>query len=270
MLSDGAARYGRGVGLDYLSFLHTETTRFGAVLRDTDPAARVPSCPDWDVDDLLWHLSDVLLFWGAVVRNRLANPTDAEAAKPPRPASHADLMRLYDQAAAELCDALAATPDDVAVWTWSSNHTVGFIRRRMAHEALIHRLDAELATDSVSDFDADLATDGVSEMLEYFFGDPSWATFEPDGPIGRLRTIDTRTEWLVQVGVSSGTSPSGNSYQREPSFQRLDSGSPSVTVSASARDLDAWIWNRPTLAPPTVEGSGEDYHALLAVVAPGG
>jgi hypothetical protein len=139
----------------------------------------------------------------------------------------------------------------------------------MAHEALIHRLDAELATDSVTDFDAELATDGVTEFLEYFFGDPSWATFTPGGPLARFRAADTGAEWLVQVGTSSGTSPGGNTYEKEPSFQRVDSGSPTVTVTASARDLDAWVWNRPTLAPPSVEGSDGDYQALVTVLAAG-
>jgi hypothetical protein len=40
---------------------------------------------------------------------------------------------------------LAATAPSTPAWTWSEDHTVGFIRRRQAHEALIHRIDAEQA-----------------------------------------------------------------------------------------------------------------------------
>jgi len=259
----------RAMGIDYLPHVRRETARFGDVLRNADPAPHVPSCPEWNADDLLWHMAGVLLFWGAIVRDRLADPAAAEKAEGTRPGDHAGLIALYDRAAGGLCDALAATPDDTAVWTWfTPEQNVGFISRRMTHEALIHRLDAELATGSVSDFDTDLAIDGVDEMLDHFFGDPSWAKFEPGGPIVRIRALDTDAEWLVQVGETSGTSPSGNTYEGEPAFQRLASGTPTVTVGASARDLDAWIWNRPTLAAPIIEGSDADYHAVVRVVDP--
>lgn len=38
---------------DFLRHLRTESARAREVLRDADPAARVPGCPDWTVDDLL-------------------------------------------------------------------------------------------------------------------------------------------------------------------------------------------------------------------------
>jgi len=41
--------------LDFVAALERESARFLTVLRDTDPAAPVPSCPDWDVADLLWQ-----------------------------------------------------------------------------------------------------------------------------------------------------------------------------------------------------------------------
>ena len=44
---------------------------------------------------------------------------------------------------------------------WADDKTVGYIRRRQAHEALIHRLDAELTAGAVTPLDPDLAADGV-------------------------------------------------------------------------------------------------------------
>ena len=52
----------------YLAALERETRRARECLADADPAARVPSCPDWSADDLLWHLGgEVQDFWAWVI-----------------------------------------------------------------------------------------------------------------------------------------------------------------------------------------------------------
>ena len=42
-----------------------------------------------------------------------------------------------------------------------------FIRRRQAHEALIHRIDAELTAGDRTPMDTDLSADGVDEALHF-------------------------------------------------------------------------------------------------------
>jgi uncharacterized protein (TIGR03083 family) len=256
---------------DFLAHLRSESARFADVLRDADPAARVPSCPDWDADDLLWHLAEVFLFWGTIVRDRLDDPDVAEDAKPERPADHAGLLHLYDRATRELIEALAGTSDDVHVWTWSDDNSAGFVRRRMAHEALIHRLDAELTVADVTDVEAEFATDGAHEALQHFYGGcPPWASYEAGGPVGRVRATDTSAEWLVQVGGFSGLSPNtGKTYDHEPLLDLVASGDPTFTLSATGRDLDAWLWNRPPLVEPTVEGDDADFQTFAAIIAKG-
>jgi uncharacterized protein (TIGR03083 family) len=196
------------MALDFLAHVRSESARFREVLADLDPAARVPSCPDWDADDLLWHLAEVFYFWGTVVRDRLDDPDQADAGTPARPAERDALLALYDHATTALFDTLAGTADEVAVWSWSGAGSVGFVRRRMAHEALIHRVDAELTAGLAPQLDPVLAADGVHEALQHFYGGhPAWATYAPAGPTGLLRTTDTGAEWLVQVGGFSGLSP---------------------------------------------------------------
>ena len=55
---------------DYLAHLRADSARFAAVLAGTDPAASVPSCPDWSAADLVAHLTEVQTFWGTVVAER--------------------------------------------------------------------------------------------------------------------------------------------------------------------------------------------------------
>jgi uncharacterized protein (TIGR03083 family) len=254
--------------LDFVAHVRRESVRFGAVLADTDPGAAVPTCPEWAAADLLWHLTEVQLFWGAIVRDRLDDPAPAEAGKPPRPADYAALLELFGTATAGLATALEQAPETTSVWTWyDPDQSVGFVRRRQAHEALIHRLDAELTAGvPAGDVDPALATDGVLEALDWMFGGfPEWAAHELDGPIGRVATTDTGAEHLVQVGRWSGRSPNtGKEYTDAGWLALIESGEPSFSVSGTARDLDAWLWNRPTSAEVTIDGDAERFTAIIA------
>lgn len=250
-------------------------------MSDVDPAARVPTCPDWDAADLLWHLTGVQHFWGRIVGDRLTDIDDLEEAA--RPTSYADLLASFDEASALLVDALAETADEVAVWTWfTPDESVRFVRRRQAHEALIHRVDAELVAGRVTDLDPTLAADGVLEGLQvqYAFA-PAWADVTWDGPTGRLATTDTGGQWRVQTGFWGGHSPdTGTTYEREslvrmvgpdPVGYDATDGDPSdaadsFLVRATAADLDCWLWSRPTRGE--VEASG-DLTALQAMVSAG-
>src|SRR5512133_2637565 len=128
----------------YLDHLRRESGRFREVLAACGPEVRVPSCPGWDTSDLLFHLARVQGFWATIVRTRPA-PVDREAPEPARPSSYDGLLAFFDESHAALVAELErADPADEA-WTWSTEQTVGFTIRRQAHEALIHRLDAELA-----------------------------------------------------------------------------------------------------------------------------
>jgi uncharacterized protein (TIGR03083 family) len=251
--------------LDFIDHVRTEAGRFGDVLRDADPAARVPSCPDWTADDLLYHLAEVFDSWTKVVRDQVSGE---DVPPPERPGEHVALLELYDRTRADLLEVMATTPRDQPMWCWVADEvTADWLPRRMAHEALIHRLDAELATDSVTDFDPALAADGVAEVVHYFYGwRPSWGEVT-DGPVGRLTATDTGDGWLVRLGTWSGQSPtSGNSYTDELFGSLATEGDPSFSVRASARDLDAWLWNRPTINAPEIEG---DASALQRIIARG-
>jgi uncharacterized protein (TIGR03083 family) len=234
------------MSLDYLAHLRAESTRFLEALRDVDPTARVPSCPDWDADDLLWHLAGVQWFWGSVVVDRLQSPEGAE--EQPRPDSHAGMLEVFEKNADRLHSALSEADPAEVVWTWSDDHSVGFIRRRQAHEALIHRLDAELVSGAYSALDPDLASDGVLEALDVMFGGcPPWGSFTPSGDHARVIATDTGLVVPVVLGRFVGTDPDdGTAYDEEDlSVRSADPEAPaSVTIGGRAEDLDAWLWHR--------------------------
>src|ERR1700743_2713468 len=122
----------------YLEHIRTESQRFRDVLAHGDPTADVPSCPDWRAADLLWHLGEVQHWWTWMVENRPKGPD--EYPEPERPADYPPLHAFSREQYGALVDALAEADPEEHAWTWHSEHkNVGFIYRRQAHEALIHR-----------------------------------------------------------------------------------------------------------------------------------
>lgn len=259
--------------LDFLSHIRSESARFADVLAAADPSARVPSCPDWDADDLLWHLADVQWFWGTIVAGRLTEAPD-EAAHPPRPSDRAELQAFYEASSASLADALATTDDDVPVWTWSNDHTAGFIRRRQAHEALIHRVDAELAAGTRTPLDPALSDDGVDEVLRVMYGGvPTWGTFTPrPAQTIRFATTDTGHTWVATLGQFVGTDPDRGTPLDVLDLRvaATDDGVPTAAeVRGSAADLDCWLWRRPTLGEIERTGDADVLAAFDATISDG-
>jgi hypothetical protein len=96
------------------------------------------------------------------------------------------------------------------------------------------------------------------------YGAPGWASPDETGPIGAIATTDTDARWLVQLDTWSATSPNtGTTYTDEKSLTVLSSGEAVFEVSGTARDLDAWLWNRPTLADITREGDCAAFEEMI-------
>src|SRR5262245_17444818 len=225
--------------LDYLGHLARDSDRFADVLLEADPMRPAPSCPDLATVELFWPLTEVQWFWGTIVRERAEDPSALSTARPERPSDLGSLGHTYASVSAALEDALASTPPETPVWTWSSDKTAGFVRRRQAHEALIHRVDAELATGRTSDIDPALASDGVDEVLRVMYGGmPGWARFDGNGSTARIETTDTGAAWTVELGRVSGTDPESGKTYDEPSLAVLDDAPAQVdaTVRGPAAD----------------------------------
>jgi len=259
--------------LDYLAHLARESARFAEVMSTTAPDAPVPPCPDWTADDLLWHLGEVQWFWGTVVRDGLAGE-QAEALKPARPASRAGLQAFYATASRDLGQVLAAAAPQTPAWTWADDHTVGFIRRRQAHEALIHRVDAELTAGRRTPLDRDLSADGVDEALRIMYGGiPEWGMFTPYlGQLLRIRAADTADSWFVTLGQFAGADPADGKSYDQPGIDIAD-GDPgsqaAATITGRAADLDCWLWHRPQAAAIDRAGDPAVLSTFDSVIAAG-
>lgn len=256
--------------LDFDAHLATESDAFLEAVLAADPDARVPGCPDWTADDLLWHLGgQVQSFWAYVLRTRPNPPEDWSEAE--RPADRDGLVAAYRAASADLREQLAGIPDDEPVWTWHhSNHTVGFIRRRQAHEALIHRVDAEQAAGRLSSLDPALAADGVAECIDWMYaGAPDWGRFTPSGERVALECTDTEVRVLIGLGRFTGTEPESGTERDEPDVEFLgtDSTEPAdAVVRGTAGDIDLWLWHRGPLETLDVSGDQAAFATLRTIL----
>lgn len=264
--------------LDYLGHLARESARFAAVLAGLPGDTAVPTCPEWDADELLWHLCRVQWFWAMVVTSGLLatdQVMEREASRPQRPATHAELTGHFTECSHELLDVLTATAPSTPAWTWADDKTVGFIRRRQAHEALIHRIDAELTAGERTGMDPALSADGVDEALRIMYGGdkPAWGEFAArNQQTLRITCTDPPQSWLVALGQFSGTDPDDGKHYDQASIQvaNADPSAPAAaTISASAADLDCWLWHRPAEGELDRAGDPGVLASFDAVIAAG-
>jgi uncharacterized protein (TIGR03083 family) len=225
--------------MDRIAIIRTEAQRLADVLAVTAPDARCPTCPDWSASDLLWHLTEVHLFWAGVLERTARTESDiaaVEQAKPDRPSSTPDLLALRAQATTALLDQLGRLDDAELRWTWwPADQTVGFTRRMQTYEATMHRVDAELTAGlPIGPIAPDVAAGAVDHAVDVMWGWlPVGATYKPQAVVEFVAS-DVDKRWLVEVGVASDW----------PRAVRGVAGEPTATVSAPIVDLALWAWTR--------------------------
>ena len=245
-----------------LDVLDVDFARLRAVAQEGNLAARVPSCPDWSLGDLVHHVGMVYLHKVSAMRLGEHPPgwPPAEAlAEPP--------LELLDRSYADLTKEFAARDAGEPTFTWySPDQTVGFWIRRMAQETVIHRIDAELAAGvPVTAVADDVALDGIDELLVAFieFGTHAWIDDEEvSGVLGRADGRAIRIEageaaWLVRP------TPEGVEVRVS------DVDTAEAVVRGAPHDLLLWLWNRAGDDVVTVTGDTDLVAYLRTVLAVG-
>ncbi|MCW5952037.1 MAG: maleylpyruvate isomerase family mycothiol-dependent enzyme [Propionibacteriaceae bacterium] len=259
--------------MDHLQLIEAETDRFIAVLREVDPQAPVPTCPEWTASELLWHLTDVHAFWARILASGALTDDESEQVeeeKPTRPDDSEAVVASLETETAALVAELAAREDAEPAWSWfATDQTVGFTRRMQVHEATMHRVDAE-ATASVESapIAPEVAVDGIAHaidvMLAWWGTNPGFE-FHPCAGAVELRLSDAETR-LVVGGRWRGTGQSGKSYD-EPGVAFTADVEPVAMISGTAEEVYRWLWGRGP--EPATSGDQEALDAVRAAQAQG-
>lgn len=124
--------------------------------------ADIPTCDEWNMAQLVRHISKIYAFVTVVVSTRATELPERPALPDGEPLEV--LSDVLDDVVAALSEIDAETP----VWNWSDDASdLGlFWARRMAHESSVHRYDAQAAHGVEQPIDADLAGDGIDELLD--------------------------------------------------------------------------------------------------------
>lgn len=183
---------------EYIGALRRDGVAFASSVRAAGLAAPVASCPGWVTADLLWHLTEVHFFWGAIVQQRVLN--GADVVELARPVDDAELAGLYETQFARLLQALVEADPADEVWTWAEQHDVAFVLRRMAQETAMHRWDADVAAGRPSPIDDSLASDGIDEFLTYFVDDVARVAQPVAGSV-HIHCTDVPGEWTIRESV---------------------------------------------------------------------
>ena len=181
------------------SSVHIDTlVRDGAAFADAAEAAGltapVASCPGWVMADLVGHLTWVHELFATVVADRV---TKLERRPSAGRAADDVLIATYRAGLDALVAALRATPPDTEVWTFTSDHSVRWIARRMAHETAVHRWDAEQAAGIDQGIDATLASDGIDEYVTWFVHRPADGAAPVGGSV-HIHCGDVPGEWTLR------------------------------------------------------------------------
>lgn len=143
-----------------------QTARLGEAVLGLAPDARIPTCPEWTVRDLVGHVGAGHR-WSATMIETRADVPLVPIPEAPAPQRQDEWPGWLAEGAGRLVDAVRDAGHRTPVWTWQDDRTAGFWLRRMTHDELIHRYDAEHALGRPCDGVApDLAADGISDFLD--------------------------------------------------------------------------------------------------------
>ena len=245
------------MSIDAVSVIRDEADLLAAALTTTDPEQKVPTCPDWTAADLLWHLTEVHEFWGAILARGVTREEEAqelEDAAAARPERFEELLERRAAATEALLSQLETHEDEEPAWFWySAEQTVSVIRSMQIHEATIHRVDAELAAGRrVSPIAPQVAHAGLDHVLRVMWPAalewiPEWAGLAPVA-LAEI-TADAGQPRRLLISRWTGTRPrDGQEFDvpvgRLATDEDATDGLPRAEVSGSPLALDLWAWGR--------------------------
>jgi len=230
------------VPIDFTDALRREGAALLDAARAAGIGAPVASCGEWSIGDLVWHVTEVYSLFGQVVAGRLASIDDVVRGERPPDSELVESCRAALDALAESLEA-----DDVStpVWTFTSDRTVGFVRRRMAVETAVHRWDAEVAAGARPGIDGELASAGIDEFVHHFVHRRDRDAAAVGGSV-HVHCGDVPGEWTLRPDAATGAWITSREHAKGD-----------CALRGPASDLLLALWRRLPLSAVDVVGDAD-------------
>jgi uncharacterized protein (TIGR03083 family) len=232
---------------EHIAVLRIEGQRLSSAAALAGLDAKVPSCPDWVVRDLVRHQGGVHRWATGVITGPRTEPwivdlDEVVGSWPP----DTELLEWFDEGCGALAEALSRADPGLECWTFlTAPSPLAMWARRQAHETAVHRVDAELAAGGpITPFSAPFAADGIDELLSRFVIRPGRRlTADPPRSL-RVRCVDTAGDWSVHIGA--------NRVETMEGTEGAD-----CETAGEASHLYLALWNRQNPAGLTIKGDSQ-------------
>jgi uncharacterized protein (TIGR03083 family) len=218
--------------LDYLSIISDESSGILSAY-ELDRRAAVPWSDRWSVGTVARHVAATHHVVAEVVSGRPDADFGlfAQLAQPEK--DSAEFVDWSRSGTAALLEQLSNVPANDECWSWyEPGRSVGWWARRMALEAVVHRLDADVALGRELSVASDVAADGIDEYLDVFVAASRAANDAPAGPTVSFECSDRSDRWWLDL-----SSRGERTVRREPRDA-------SVRIGGTAAQLLWIVWGR--------------------------
>jgi uncharacterized protein (TIGR03083 family) len=214
-----------------------------------DSGGRVPWSDRWTVGTVARHVAGTHHVVTQVLEGRPTADFGLFAGLEAPSKEDSGFPAWFAAGTASLCAALRAIDPEDACWSWyPDGRTVGWWGRRMAHETLVHRWDAEVGAGLMpTAVDPSLAADGVDEYLDVFVSTTRGLNDAPAGPVVGIECTDLDRRWVLDL-----SSPGGSTLS-----QGEHATTCTTTLQGPAEGLWLLLWGRIDLDTAGVKLDGD-------------
>jgi uncharacterized protein (TIGR03083 family) len=238
--------------VEFATALIDEHQAFVDTIAAGDPAAPVPTCPGWTVQQLFRHVGRGVRWSAQMVLDQATEALDPRAVPEGKPPEDPEAAPDWLMAGVtKLLAAVDETGPDVPVWTFNGPRPSSWWIRRRLHEVVVHRADAAIAVGVDFEISPVLAADALTEWLELTM--PLGAT--DASPLAAGQSIHLHAhdeglgeagEWMITAGPDGGLTWSHGHRKG------------SVAVRGSVTDLLLAITRRRPITGSGIEVLGDE------------
>jgi len=250
----------------YVVEIQASTAGLAEILAEHEQSLPIPTCPEWTLRQLATHVGRAHRWAAEITRTRSDVPIPFREVPDGRlPDDRAEQCAWLRAGADRVVDAVREAGSDL-VWSFTGPTPSRFWLRRMAHETLVHRADAQFAAGAEPEpaIEAEVAADAIDEWLMLLTGGlgnvderaKALARALPAGAALHLHAtddgLDGRGEWMIRHGAGGlAVEPGhgkGDAALTGPAaslllvlMRRRPVSDPAVTVYGDSAVVDGWL-----------------------------